>query len=230
MLPGLREELERGAIVADLAYHRRVDRKHIGGGAAGLLQQVRDLHAAERHFAEARDRGLGLGLALELFLDQLLVGDVEHDPVPEERPVGRVDEHGAVADPDHMPVLVEHAVVQIERARVVLVPGRHGCLGGTHLGGLVVERGLAILGMKLTRPEVLVAGPLLDGEAEDRFDPLVDVMPDAVGTGCGNENDRRNCLDDCLVVNPCLRLVSAHLHAVIGSEAKLYRPGRALAY
>ena len=110
-------QLERVAVLADLARRADIDAEPRAVVAAGLLQQVGDRHAAERVLAQPRDRGLRGGLALELLLDQLLVGDVEHDPVPEERSVGPADEHGAVADPDDVPVLVEHAVVQIERAR-----------------------------------------------------------------------------------------------------------------
>ena len=147
-------------------------------------------------------------LAFELLLDQLLVGDVQHDPVPEERSVGRRGRArscrgsrrrarpcGACGSPDRTcPSWYSSPAAAAASA---------ACTSAASSSSAAC----AILGVKLARPEVLVAGPLLDGEAEDRLDPLVHVLPGAVRTGRGDEDDCRHALDDRLVVNPGLRLV-----------------------
>ena len=60
-----------------------LDLEHLGGGPAGLVQQVLDRHARQRMRAEPSHRGLRGRLPLKLTFDLLLVADVEQHAVPQ---------------------------------------------------------------------------------------------------------------------------------------------------
>ncbi len=208
-------QLERATVVAGLDDGGGFDLERFGRRAAGLLEQVVDRGAGERVLAQPRDRGLRGAPALELLLDQFLVGDVHEHPVPERRAVRTRDDDRAVSDPDDMPVLVEHAVIDEVRGRVV------GTVRRTVLGRALRLCGqclVAIIRVQLARPERRIARPLLDREAQNRQDPFVHVLPGAVLAGDGDVDDRRQALDDRLVVTAALG--PAHVH-VFGYSAAI---------
>src|SRR4029453_353025 len=96
---------------------------------------------------------------LHRLLGQLLLGDVDHDPVPEARlAVLASDQHGVVADPDHPAVLRDLTVFH--------APG----VAGPFAAGILGQHPLAVVGMQERLPEP--GSPvLLRGVAEEILDP-----------------------------------------------------------
>ena len=104
-------------------------------------------------------------------LGLLLLGDVEGDPLEEQRiPLGVADHLGLAPDPDHPAVPGEEAILRAERDA-----------GEDRLGELRLPA-VAVVGVELLVPEDRVLQPLLLREPEDRLDLGADVeLLDALG-------------------------------------------------
>jgi hypothetical protein len=102
---------------------------------------------------------------LHRLLGQLLLGDVDHDPVPKARlAVVASDQHGMVTDPDHPAILGELTVFH--------APG----VAGPFAAGILGQHPLAVLGMQDRLPEPGPPG-LLRAVAEEILDPWALIHP-----------------------------------------------------
>src|SRR5215204_1008711 len=108
---------------------------------------------------------LGCQRLLHRLLGQLLLGDVDHDPVPETwLAVLAADQHSVVADPNHATVLRDLTVFH--------TPGVAGPFAARILG----QHPLAVVGMQDRLPEPRPPG-LLRGVAEEILDPWALIHP-----------------------------------------------------
>jgi hypothetical protein len=95
----------------------------------------------------------------EAVLDALGPGDVGHDAAPEQRVLVRAaDQHGLVVDPDLAPVGGEQPILRAER------------VAGRERPAMLSQHPFAIVLVHPIDPQLRIVTPLLDGEAEERFD------------------------------------------------------------
>jgi len=180
----------QAALVGQVLPHRgNLGAQHVGGAGRGLLHQIGRAGALERVLAKQRHCCLLSRASLEFGLDLLAVADVMQHPVPAELTVLTAGEHGVVANPDGMPVAMEHPVFE----RFVL---------GLDAVVLVLARQdpVAVLGVQALGPQTRIGAPLRGGVAQDRLDLGAHVVPAPISAGVGDVDDRRNALEQLRVL------------------------------
>ena len=121
---------ERVLILEEFEHARDLDAEALGGGRHRLVHQLGSRRALQRVLAEAGDRGLLGGTALELGLSSFALGDFRDHAVPPVRAVGLADEDRVVPDPYAVAVTVTQPVLGGDRLRGPVVNARPRLLTG----------------------------------------------------------------------------------------------------
>ena len=182
-------EMEASPLPARFPDAGRLDPVDLGHQRHRLLGQPGRIAVLERVAAEPRHRRLLGGGSLQLLLGDLALGDVVEDAVPDRGPLAVGLEHRLVEDPDDGALTGDHPVVD-----------RRGAAVGHHLASLLLERPLAVVGMKPLRPEPRIGHPLLRAVAEDLLDLGTDIAPATPFAELAGVDDRRQALDQATVI------------------------------